>query len=408
MKSDVKAKKKLLILGATINQLPLVMKAKNRRIYTITADNVPENICHKYSDEFLNISTPDRDQILKYAKSQKIDGIITCASDLALPTVSYISNKMNLSSVSNEAVLTTINKDLFRKFQVKHQIKCPKSYIFLDMKKALTKYKMLSDKKWVVKPVDSSGSKGVSLIKSMNLNDYKQIVQKAFSFSRCNKIIIEEYITGLNCSIDGFINNGKIGYMCITNKYLTPSPGLIPVCHTLPSKLPKSIQYLIKKEIIRILRLLKVETSPFDFDIIVSDTNEIYVLEMSLRVGGNCIPHIIKYSYGEDIYEQAISFAVNEKINYQNTKRYDGYTGVFLIRSPKSGILNSISSKEFLYKKYGSYIKEIVFDYSIGNKVAKFTQGNNRLGHVILQAPSELKLHELYEQIYLDLRLVIK
>src|SRR5690349_1418646 len=121
----VASKKKLLILGATINQLPLVVNAKKRDLFTITVDNIPQNIAHEYSDEFLNISTTEKEKILRVVKTEKIAGIVTCASDVAMPTLSYLGEKLKLSTVSQRAVATTIYKDLFRVFQKKHGIPTP-------------------------------------------------------------------------------------------------------------------------------------------------------------------------------------------------------------------------------------------------------------------------------------------
>lgn len=403
-------RKKILILGATVNQLPFVIIAKKNNCFTITLDNDQKSICHKFSDASAIISTTEKEIVLNYAKKHKVDGIVTCASDLALPTVAYTCNKMGLPFVEMEAVLKTVNKDLFKKFLLENKFKAPKYYIFSDSKSALKIIQKLKDK-WIIKPVDSSGSKGVCLI-DLNLKNENlfSTINNSFFFSSSKKIIVEEFIEGKNCSVDGFYNDGKIDVLYITNKLLTNLPLRTPTGHTVPSKLNIQTQINIKKSIKKILDLLKVKSSPFDFDVIVSKSGEIYFLEMSLRIGGNGIPKLIMYSSGYNLYNSAFLYAINQQIK-RPTKGFTLNvlpTGVFLIYSNKSGKLNSIASKEILLKKYKESLKEIVYDLEIGEKIEKFTQGNHRIGHYILQAKSDKELMVLSKEFKKDLNLEIK
>lgn len=399
--------KSLLILGATINQLPFVLCAKKRLIHTVTLDNVPHNICHKYSDEQVFISTLDKATILKFVKEHHIDGIVTCASDIALPTVAYVCNILNLPSVNYSSVLTTINKKRFRAFQRLHKLEYPRYFTFTSPEDAIAKINILFGK-WVVKPVDSSGSKGIALIDcSANISSIRTLIRDAFRFSRSKTVIIEEYTEGANCSVDGFIYNGKIEQLYITNKSLTPFPNLTPISHTLPSDLPLIIQNKIKKKIEIILGLLKTITSPFDFDIVVSSTGEIVILEMSLRIGGNGIPRLIEYAGGNNLYDMAISQALSERIPRQEKTKSSNYTGVFLIRSHRAGILTAMTDTKTMLSKYNSHLKEVVYDVALGDKVEKFTQGNHRLGHFVIQAKSANLLAQLSDQIHQDLNMII-
>jgi len=399
---------KLLILGATVNQLPFVGIAKKRGYYTITLDNVPENVCHKFSDKSVNISTVDKDLVLNFAKREKVNGIVTCASDLALPTVAYVCNNLNLPSVSNESVSTTINKNLFRNFLVKNKLMTPKHFVFSNNKEAFETLKNLKGR-WIIKPVDNSGSKGLYMINSGNTKDnLKEITENAFNFSRSKKVILEEYIVGNNCSVDGFINNGRMDICCITNKSLTPLPHLTPISHTLPSRLPTEIQNRIKNIIIKILKILEVKTSPFDFDIVVAKNGDVYPIEMSLRIGGNGIPRLIMFYNGQDIYDSVISYALNKEVSLKEENKRKLPTGVFLMRSSQTGRLLSIVSKELLMNKYKENLKELVYDLAIGDKVEKFTQGNHRMGHYILQAETEGLLKKISNQIIKDLNVKIE
>lgn len=399
----MKKNKKILILGATINQLPFVLLAKKYSCFSISMDNVPTNIGHKYADQWANISTLDRDLVLKFAQREKISAIITCASDTALPTAAYVAEKMGLPSVSLRAVNTTVDKDNFHKFLVKHNFKVPKHYLFDSIDSAINKVAELSGQ-WIVKPSDSSGSKGVYFLDLDNqLLNLAEVLGHAMSFSRTNRLVLEEYIVGDHCSVDGFLNLGKIDKIIITNKLLTPLPYRTPLGHTVPSKLPVETQALIKATVMRILDLLGVFSSPFDFDMVVDRNGKISVLEMSLRIGGNGIPKLISFADGYDLYDSTLKYALGEVVSTTKTKSSGLTTGVFLIISKKSGFLNKIASRDEILKKYDGDIKELVYDVVAGDHVEKFISGNHRLGHFILQSESDEKLMSVASKLITDL-----
>ena len=396
-------KKKVLILGATVNQLPFVFLTKQRNHIAITMDNIPQSLCHKYSDVFANVSTVERELVLEYAIREKIDAIITCASDVALPSMAYVSEKLGLPSVSLDSVTTTVNKGQFRAFLLEHDFHTPQYHVFSDVPTAMQKMQTLTGK-WILKPTDSSGSKGIYFIDfSQPPKDLQGLTQAALGFSRTHTVIIEEFIEGINCSIDGFINNGHIDKFCITNKLLTPLPYRTPIAHILPSKLSAQEYQAIKAQLVRILGLLKARTTPFDFDIVVDPQGRIFILEMSLRIGGNGIPKLIRYSEGYDLYDAALACALGEPISAPSALPPASFTGVFLICSETKGKLKAIASKAALEGKYGTCLKEVIYDIEVGDDVEAFISGNHRLGHFILQCESEEKLLEMAQQFKTDL-----
>lgn len=403
----IKKTKKILILGATINQLPFVLLAKKQKHLSISMDNVPTNICHQYADQWANISTLDKDLVLDYAQKEKIDAVITCASDLALPTAAYVAEKMGLASVSPSAVNITVDKDSFHKFLAKHNFNVPKHYLFDDVGQAVKKVTKLSGQ-WIVKPADSSGSKGVYFLDlDTKMANLSKVMAHAISFSRTKRLLLEEYIDGDHCSVDGFFNQGKIDKVVITNKLLTPLPYRTPIGHTLPSKLSLETQVKIKKSVKKVLDLLEVHSSPFDFDMVVDRAGNIFILEMSLRIGGNGIPKLISYADGYDLYESALKSALGKVVPLAKSKPSQLFTGVFLITSNKSGLLKNIVSREKMLEKYGDNIKDLVYDVAVGEQVEKFISGNHRLGHFILQSKSENQLMALAAKLKKDLSLQV-
>ena len=112
--------KKLMMLGAGANQLPLIKRAVELGLHVITVDYLPDNVGHKYSHQFVNCSTVDCAGVLAVAERLEIDGIVTLASDAAVPTIAYVTSSMGLNGASSPIAKILTNKAQFRQFQRQH------------------------------------------------------------------------------------------------------------------------------------------------------------------------------------------------------------------------------------------------------------------------------------------------
>lgn len=382
-----------------MNQLPFVTLAKKMGYHTITMDNVPSNIAHTFSDEQAFISTVNKEKVLDFAREANIDAVVTCASDLALSTMAYVSKALGLNAVPEKSVSQTVNKGNFREFLLKNSFNVPHFFLFSSEKDALDKIQGLKGK-WILKPTDSSGSKGVCLLQAGELNQgVKTLVKNAFSFSQTNQIILEEFIEGENYSIDGFINEKQIEMLVVTNKLLTPLPLRTPIAHLLPGKIIGTTKSKISSLVKDILSKLAVVSTPFDFDIVVDKSGKIYFLEMSLRIGGNGIPRLVKYSESYDLYKSALLCALGETIPTHKKKIRHKQTGVFLIYSDKKGVVTSFKDSTSLMEEFSPILKEVVFDVAVGDNVEAFVSGNHRLGHYILQTSTRDQLLQASKKV---------
>ena len=108
--------KKLMLLGGIRYLLPVIEVAHKLGAYVITADYLPDNIAHKYSDEYVNVSIIDREAVLKVAQEKQIDGILSFGVDPGVVTAAYVADKMGLAFPPLESVEILQNKDKFRDF----------------------------------------------------------------------------------------------------------------------------------------------------------------------------------------------------------------------------------------------------------------------------------------------------
>lgn len=191
--------KKLMLLGGMRYLIPVIEAAHKLGVYVITADYLPENIAHKYSDEYCNISIIDKDAVLKVAKELKIDGIMSFACDPGVATAAYVAEKMGLPcSGSYESVSILQNKGKFRKFLSDNGFNVPTAKSYNDIEEALKDIDIFN---WpvIVKPTDSAGSKGVTRVDDKN--KLKESIEYALSFSHSKEFIIEDFLEKLRTLI---------------------------------------------------------------------------------------------------------------------------------------------------------------------------------------------------------------
>ena len=205
--------KKLLLLGGLRYLLPVIEAAHKQGYYVITADYLPDNIAHQYSDEYVNVSIVDKEAVLKEAIDRKIDGIISFAVDPGVVTAAYVQNKMGLPAFGPyESIEILQNKDKFRAFLTENNFTVPKAKGY-DNKESAIRDANIWEYPVIVKPTDSAGSKGVSRVDSVD--ELSSALDYAFNNSIKGHVIIEDFIEPQGCTSDSdsFSVNGEMKFI---------------------------------------------------------------------------------------------------------------------------------------------------------------------------------------------------
>lgn len=378
--------KKILLLGGSYFQIPSIITAKKLGYYTITCDYLPDNPGHKLADEYYNISTTDNDAVLRLAKSLKVDGVVCYASDPAAPTAAYVCESLGFPTSPYESVNILANKDLFRDFLKKHQFNVPKANAYHNYDIALENF----DQYYLpvmVKPVDSSGSKGVTKVNSKE--NLKNAFEYALHYSRAKKVIIEEYVEkkGYQIAGDGFSVDGQLVFRAFANEHFNLNSGnpFVPIGESWPYYRPKKIQSTVHQEIQKLLTLLNMKTGAYNFDIRLNEHDEVILMEIGPRNGGNLIPQVIKLATGVDLVEYTIKAAMGENCSDLNMKEVEGFWSCFMIHTQTEGKLKEIWIDDKFFK-----INVIDFNmhYKIGENIPSFKGSNGTLGTMILKYDS--------------------
>ncbi len=380
--------KKILLLGGSAQQIVAIETAKRLGIYTVLCDYLPDNPGQYIADKFYLASTTDKALILKIAEKEKIDGIVAYASDPAAPTAAYVADKLQLPGNPYESVEILCNKDCFRKFLRENNFCTPEAEGYEDINAA---YEDLKKGKFkmpvIVKPVDSSGSKGVGKIDS--IDEAKNALERAMSFSRGNRIVVEEFVEKLGYQIagDGLSIEGKLIFRYFANDHFNSKcvNPFVPMSASFPYIMPEEVQNKIHNEIQRLLTLLNMKTCTYNFDMRIDKDYNVYLMEVAPRDGGNYIPQIIKYATGVDLVECSIRAAMGMKIICNFNNKQNGFYSYYAVHSLKSGILKSIDIDKEVLK---NNVLENHIIKKKGDIVNSFTGANTTLGILLMQFDS--------------------
>lgn len=382
--------KKILLLGGSTQQIPAIEYAKKQGYYTVLCDFLPDNPGQYYADIFYCVSTTDKKAILEVAKKERVDGVVAYASDPAAPVAAYVAEKIGLPTNPYKSVEILALKDKFRQFLKENKFNCPQSGSFYDLKQAKEAINMFTYPV-MVKPIDSSGSKGVKRIESVD--ELEEAFSAAISISRAKNVIIEEFIEKSHKYMIGgdcFVLNGKVKFWGLLNCHRdTKVNPLVPVGKSYPVLISEDKTEEIHKTIQRLVDLLGIKFGGFNLELMFDKKGKLYLVEMGPRNGGNMIPDVLQMITGIDLIAATIEGALGNSDIVLNYEPHPVYFATHNLHTSKNGIFQNIEFnsgiekkivKKVIYKKQGDIVQFFDgADKAIGIVFMKFTSMNEML-----------------------------
>lgn len=376
--------KKLMLLGGLRYLKPVIDAAHQQGYYVITADYLPNNIAHKWSDEYCNVSIIDKEAVLREAQRLEIDGIMSFACDPGVVAASYVQNKMGLPSFGPfESVEILQNKDKFRAFLAEHGFNVPKAKGFSSVDEAL------ADLDWyeysvIVKPTDAAGSKGVTRVDKVE--DLKPALEYAFDHSISGHIIVEEFIEKAGCSsdTDSMSIDGKLVFtsFCAQRFDLNATNPYTPAAYSWPSTFTKEQEEYLTSEIQRLITLLNLKTVVYNIETRVAPNGKPYIMELTPRGGGNRLCEMLRYATGVDMITAITRAMVGDPILEPiEQKLYNGHWAEIILHADKSGIYDHLE----ISKDLPAEVVEEDLWVKQGDHVDSFEGANNAIGTLVLR-----------------------
>lgn len=384
--------KKLMLLGGLRYLLPVIESAHQLGYYVITCDYLPDNIAHKYSDEYHNVSIIDKEAVLALARELQIDGIMSFAVDPGVVTAAYVQEQMGLPAFGPyESVCILQNKDRFRNFLTKHGFNVPKAKGFSSIEDAMF------EKYWypwpvIVKPTDSAGSKGVTRVDSWE--DLRPALEIAFEHSLSKRVIVEEFIEKSGCSsdTDSFSVDGELKFVSFSAQRFDEhaSNPYTPSAYSWPSTMSLAQEEELTSEIQRLLKLLGMRTSIYNIETRVGANGKPYIMEVSPRGGGNRLAEMLRFATGVDLITNAVRAAVGDEVVDVEQKPYNGHWAEVVLHADNEGKFQELRIRDDMRQ----YVFEEDIWVEVGEHVSAFNAANNAVGTLVLKFDSHEKLEK--------------
>ena len=395
--------KKILILGAGIYQVPLIKTAKRMGLYTIVA-SIPGNYPgFELADKVYYENTTDVPKILEIARTEKIDGIVTAGTDVAVITIGEVCDRLGLTGLSAEAAAIATDKLRMKTCYEKYGVRTARfrrisfdDADYADLVAELTLPVMF-------KSVDSSGSRGI--VKVSDPAEFEAARKTVLENTRSDYFIAEEFIDGEEFGAQAFVRNGEVQFILPHGDYVFKGDTGVPIGHFAPYDLSPEVLEDARRQLRLAIQAMELDNCAINADFIMKD-GQTYVLEIGGRSGATCLAELVSIYYGFDYYEKILRTALGEDVDFSQTIEGEGFAGVpnasMLLMSDRDG---HIVSQENL-NPADPDIVDVQFDLKPGDAVHQFRVGPHRIGHVItkgttLDAAVE-KLHQALEKVRIE------
>lgn len=375
-------RQKILLLGGSYGQIPAIEEAKRRALFTILCDYLPDNPGKDLADEFHLVSTTDKEKVLEVAKENEVDFIWAYASDPAALTAAHVAREMGLFGNPPESVELLSDKGLFRRFQKLNEFKTPAYFVLQENEIAsLPVENIASILPVVVKPVDSSDTKGVNRVD--HKNNLEEAVKNALKYSRSGKVIVEEFIDSSMGRLhgDAFMVDGEMKFCLLGDQFCTSGVApLKPSCTVFPSTVDNEQMKRVESIVGDLIKKSGYKNGPVNVEVRINDRHDIYVMELGPRSGGILTPESILSYTGFDMLKAQIDQIMGHEPDISPAK--NGCVIRFTLCSEVHGIfkdytipwdLKPFVSKYELFVKRDEEVKPMNYPGSnIGVLILKF------------------------------------
>ena len=372
--------KKMMILGGSVLQVPAIKAAKELGYEIILVDYDENATGFALADVKLVVSTLDKEEVYRQALIYRPDVVITSTSDGPVRTAAYVNEKLGKKpDLSYEDSLCATIKSHMRKRLEENHVPVPVYYVvenwagFWEAVKAL-------DGRCIVKPSDNAGSRGVTLLEGGEKTEEE--LRRVYDYSKGNSrngiVMVEEFMSGAEVSVEAMTVNGKTEIISITDKYITQPPYFVEIAHSEPSRLEGEIQERIREVALQAIRAIRLQNGPSHTEIKVTEEGP-KVVEIAARLGGDFITsRLVPLSTGVDLVGASVRLAAGEAPDL--SAKWQRAAAIHFIQSGK-GKLRRLEIGEEIFRMDG--VEEAVLYKKAGDTTDGTKSSNDRLGHII-------------------------
>jgi len=372
----------VLMLGAGTDQAAAYREARRRGYRLIGVDQRADAPAAALADVFLPISTRDSEKIITALNGERPAGVVTAATDAALGTQLQLANHYGLAyRPGQRAVRASMDKTYFREVLADCGENTYRWISDTDPERLAVRARSLP-LPLVVKPTDASGGKGITLVTEWL--ELPAAIQSALALSRSGTVLIEEYVVGRHYAVEIWMRDGEAHFIPLTEKRMTPLPAMLTTGHLIPARLSPSVTARVEDTLVKLCHALDIVNGPANFDFVLTDAGELYVIEVGARLGGNAYPQLMQEAWGVDTVAATVSLSLGEAFDLSPTRAR--VCLLHLLTSPLSepAVLRAVGGIDEVARHPGVLTLELYA--KAGEVVFPFTEARHKLGYVVLVA----------------------
>ena len=366
--------KKLMVLGGGVSQLPLIRRAKELGLRVIVVSKAGDYPGLLLADSVWEIDTTDAEGIAAAALREKIDGVCTTGTDVAIPAVGRTAAALGMAGVPYESALLCSDKRKMKEALVRSGIRTAPFVTVSNEEEARAAFERFGAPV-MFKAVDGAASKGIVRVDSPEHIGYAFSV--AMAHTRKREIIVEAFIQGVEFGAQAFVYRNKLMFVLSHGDTMFHGDAGVPVGHYMPLELSAAAQADVERTLVNSVRALGMNHCAVNADLMLCG-DEVYVLEIGARAGATCLPELVSTYLGFDYYEQMIRAALGMRPQFPMVQSAQP-CACCLLMSPADG--------RIARQAYGGGadpdVLDVSFDYDVGDTVRRFRIGTDRIGHVI-------------------------
>jgi len=370
--------KNILVMGAGIYQVPLIKKIKEMGGYAIVVSPKGNYPGLSLANEIIDLDTRDRFGVLEKIRQIDIAAVLTTGSDVAVPTIGYLVDKLGLFGTGFEAAQRSMDKTLMKRCFAEHDV-LTAEFVVVNSFDNLKSEAVSIGFPVMVKAIDSSGSRGITQV--LAVDGLKAAYESALSVSESKNIIVEKFLEGREIGAQAVVVGDEVIEVFLHSDEVTLPPISAPVGHAMPLILGGGLEHKTKQLIKKAISSLGIRNTISNIDIMIVN-GEPYIIEVGARMGATCLAENISIYAGFDVYEFIIRLSLGEIPSLPN-QYIKQANAVALLRVNKSGVVKNIDIPNEA-RNHPDLINLSV-DIKVGEAVKAFKYGPDRVGQLIVK-----------------------
>jgi len=368
---------RILVVGASVLQVPMVLAAKARGHWVAVADRDPRAVGIAFADRFFPASTIDEEALVEAAREVRAEAIVTMATDQPLCAMARAQAALGLAGMSYETALRATRKDLQRETLAAAGVPCPR-FLRVRCEEDLAEAWEELSPPVIVKPVDSSGSRGVTLVETRE--GLGHALAHALGHSRGRAAVAEEFLVGRELSVETLSVEGRLHVLQVTEKVTTGPPHFVESGHAQPARLSEADHRAIEDIAAAAARALGITSGPTHTEVMLTAAGP-RIVEVGARLGGDYITSdLVPLSTGIDMVGLTLDLALGRQVAVPEALRRGAAIRYFFPPPGKVAAVEGVANGEAL-----PGVVRIEIFRGVAGDIVPVTGSHERAGYVISQ-----------------------